>query len=354
MPLSQRENLLRLWRRQGFEFAPTQFSLCPSLVEEFKRRYGERRVEEVFDTPFRGVLKSFLRQPKTAWLEYFPGTEFGPGVTFSPFGVGHEPQEGSLHMTRMHHPMRGFDSLEQFQSYPYPTLGLDDMAEAKAGVAEHKRLGYLSTAGMACTIWETAWYARGMEELMVDMLSGDEKATYHLDRVTALACQRAAAFAEAGAEHIHLGDDIGMQRTIMMSLELYREWLKPRLKQVVDAIRKVNPEIVVSYHSCGYVEPFIPDLIEVGVDVLNPVQPECMSFERIHGEYGDRLSFWGTIGTQTTLPFGSPAEVRAEVLRNLETAGAKGGLLCAPTHLLEPEVPWENIEAYVQACRDFA
>jgi uroporphyrinogen decarboxylase len=123
---------------------------------------------------------------------------------------------------------------------------------------------------------------------------------------------------------------------------------------VVKAAKTANPDIIVSYHSCGYVEPFIPDLIEVGVDVLNPVQPECMSFEKIHAEYGDVLSFWGTIGTQTTMPFGSPDDVRKEVIKNLKIAGAKGGLLCTPTHLLEPEVPWENIEAYIDACKNFS
>ena len=93
--------------------------------------------------------------------------------------------------------------------------------------------------------------------------------------------------------------------------------------------------------------------MEAGVEVLNPVQPECMDFAEIHAEYGKKLSFWGTVGTQSTMPFGTPDEVKAVVRRNLEIAGEAGGLLCTPTHLLEPEVPWENIEAYVEACREF-
>jgi uroporphyrinogen decarboxylase len=97
----------------------------------------------------------------------------------------------------------------------------------------------------------------------------------------------------------------------------------------------------------------VPDLIEVGVDVLNPVQPESMDFARLHAEFGDRLSFNGTLGTQTTMPFGSPEDVREVVFRNLRLAGEKGGLMVEPTHMLEPEVPWENIQAYVDACREF-
>ena len=97
----------------------------------------------------------------------------------------------------------------------------------------------------------------------------------------------------------------------------------------------------------------IPHLIDAGIDVLDPVQPECMSFEDIYKEFGDRISFHGTIGTQTTMPFGTPDEVRREVFKNLEIAGDKGGLLVSPTHMLEPEVPVENLVAYINACRDF-
>jgi len=111
--------------------------------------------------------------------------------------------------------------------------------------------------------------------------------------------------------------------------------------------------LLVFYHSCGFVEPAIPGLIDAGVDILDPVQPECMDFAKLHALYGDRLSFHGTIGTQTTMPFGTPAEVEAVVKRNLDIAGPRGGLMPAPTHLVEPEVPWENMEAFIRACRNY-
>ncbi len=97
----------------------------------------------------------------------------------------------------------------------------------------------------------------------------------------------------------------------------------------------------------------IPHLIDAGVDVLDPVQPECMDFGEIHAQFGDRLSFHGTIGTQSTMPFGTPDDVRREVFKNLEIAGEKGGLFVCPTHLLEPNVPVENVVAYIKACQDF-
>jgi uroporphyrinogen decarboxylase len=134
---------------------------------------------------------------------------------------------------------------------------------------------------------------------------------------------------------------------------MYRKWLKPRLAKVIRAAKEIKPDILVSYHSCGYVTPMINDLIEVGVDILNPVQPECMNVDEVLGEYGERLSFNGTIGTQELMPFGTPAEIREKVHHNLRLAGEKGGLFCCPTHMLEPEVPWENIEAYVEAVNSF-
>jgi len=257
-------------------------------------------------------------------------------------------------MTRMHHPMKNFDSVAQFEAYPWPDFESVDEEVVFESVADIHASGKAAGAGLGMTIWETAWYMRGMPELMMDMVVGDEKATVVLDKVTDSACISAERAARAGVDILHLGDDIGMQEQIMMSLPMYREWLKPRLTRVIDAARAVKPDVLVRYHSCGYVTPFIEDLMEAGVDILNPVQPECMDFAEIHAAYGDVLSFNGTLGTQTTMPFGTPEEVRAVVLRNLEIAGPQGGLFVTPTHLVEPEVPWENIEAYVEAVKEFS
>lgn len=136
-----------------------------------------------------------------------------------------------------------------------------------------------------------------------------------------------------------------MQNTLMMSPQIWRRWLKPRLAEVIAVIRAIRPETLVYYHSCGYIEPFIPDLIEIGVDILNPIQPECMDFRKIHEQYGNQLSFWGGIGTQTTFPFGTPGDIRNRVCELVEICGEKGGIVPAPTHVIEPEVPWENLEA---------
>jgi len=352
MAISQRENIIKLWRREGYEYVPVQFMLCPALVKEFKKRYGEIDHADYFSFPFRDAPLSFKKQD-IDWTVYYPGIKFNPGTNFTAFGVAQEPHPGSMHMHRMHHPMKDFTSLEQFKAYPYPENDVSELEPLTAKVKDLHDRGLAALGGMG-SLWENAWYMRSMEELMMDMFEGSEKASYHFNKVTDITCGRAALLAKAGVDFVHMGDDIGMQSSIMMSEEMYREWLKPLLIRLVKTVKNINPEILFSYHSCGYIEPFIPDLIEAGIDILNPIQPESMSFEKLHAEYGNVLSFWGAIGTQTTMPLGTPEDVKRKVNKHLKTAGSKGGLLCAPTHLLEPDVPWENIEAYVQACRDFS
>lgn len=356
--ITPRENLLSLYRRQGYEHVPVGFCLCPALEAKYKAIAGDTPMPEYFDYP-EGFCTDWMpglavraRAP-IDWARYYD-SPLKPGTTFDHYGVAREPGGGAAHhMSHMRHPLEGAGSLAELQDYPFPEFDSQSAAAIRDAVDRVQSAGRVAVGGMACTIWETAWYIRGMPQLMMDMALEDEKAAFMLDTITAHACQRAEAFAGAGADILELGDDIGMQQATMMSEEMYRAWLQPRLARVIAAAKRVKPDMLVFYHTCGFVEPLVENLIEAGVDILNPVQPECMDFETIHARYGSRLSFNGTLGTQTTMPFGTPAEVRSVVFRNLERAGASGGLFCCPSHMLEPEVPWENVEAYVTACKEF-
>jgi uroporphyrinogen decarboxylase len=366
-PMTKRENLLGLYRREGCDEVPVGMHLCPALVEEFKRRHpDEASYLEYFGAPYRIIydpgfpwnFDAKWRVPNREhidWMQYYSEDEFQREKRFDLWGTAHEKgSEEAKHMTQMHHPLKDVDSLEAMQAYPWPDFSTVDFSYLHDEVKAVQDQGLAVFVWAECTIWETAWYLRGMDNLMMDMAMADEKATWMLDTITEKACQRARAFARAGADILGLGDDVGMQDALMMSRDMYRAWMKPRLARVIAAAKEVKPDILISYHSCGHVTPLIGDFIEAGVDILNPVQPECMDFEAVFEEYGGRISFNGTIGTQQLMPHGTPEEVKVEVHRNLKIAGEKGGLFCCPTHMLEPEVPWENIEAYVQACRDFA
>lgn len=344
---SLRENLLRTLRRQGFDETPVSLDLCPSQVEAFEARFGHRNYLSYFKVPvrFTGAPISQTFQDGRA---LFKRETLPDNAAINVWGVAHSPQPNCFHMTHMHHPLAGDATLQEVREYPLPILTEDALAAATARTKEIHDSGLAAMAGMACTIWEISWYIRSMEDLMADMVSEDERAVIHLDRITELACRRSRVCAQAGMDIIQYGDDIGMQHSTMMSVDMWRQWLKPRFARVIRAAREVKPDIIVFYHSCGYVTPFLEDLIEIGVDILNPVQPECMDFNEIYQMVGDRMSFWGTIGTQTTLPFGSVEEVRKVVRSRLETCGSKGGIVIAPTHLVEPEVPWENLKAMAE------
>lgn len=351
--MTPRENLLALLRRENYEWQPPEFNLCPSLIEEYKNRTGSSLdYMDYFQMAWRYIEGPIIKNNDEIYLGYY--SDIKPGTTLDEWGVAYEPGSAAAkHMRYMRCPLKGVDSLEEIKNYPFPDFKTADMSGIKSSVDEIHRRGLAAVAMEQCTIWERAWYIRGMEDLMMDMMSDDPIAEYILDTVTEQSVFIAEAYTRAGADILSLGDDIGMQRTPMMSEELYCKWLKPRLRRVIDAARAINPDILVEYHSCGCATMFIPHLIDAGIDILNPIQPESMDFREIYKEYGGKLSFHGTIGTQTTMPFGTPEEVKAKVREHLEIAKEYGGLYVSPTHLLEPEVPWENIEAYAEACREY-
>ncbi len=351
--MTPRENFLSLVRREGYEYIPVEFILCPSLIERFKKETGAEDYQEYFEFPWRDIEDIRLKDHDVEKYRKYFLKPLAEGADIDIWGVGHEKSPNSNHMTYMRNPLENMTTLEELMAYPYPDFANGDASHQPEQVARIKERGLVAVGNMPMTIWECAWYMRSMEELMCDMMMEDEKAEFLFDKVTELAVVRARSYAKAGVDVIFIGDDIGMQNSVMMSEELYCRWIKPKLKEVIDAARSINPDIIIFYHSCGFVEPFIPHLIEAGVDVLNPIQSECMDFAEIHRVHGDKISFHGTVGTQTTMPLGTPEEVRETVFKNLDVAGEKGGLFIAPTHMLEPEVPWENILAYVQACKDY-
>ena len=246
------------------------------------------------------------------------------------------------------------DSLEEIEQFPLPDFDAEyRYVHLDEELKSIHRRDLASVAFMAMTIFETAWQIRGLDRLVTDMISDEDRAACLLDRITKLSAFRAGRFATSGVDVIHIGDDVGMQDRMFISPATWRKWLKPRLARVIDAAREVNPDVVFFYHSDGFVEPIIPELIEIGVNALNPVQPECMDPAVIKERYGDRLAFWGTVGIQDTLPFGRPEDVEAEVKLRIETVGKGGGLYLSPTHVIAPEVPYKNLFALVEAAKKY-
>lgn len=346
-----RENFYRTVKKQKPERVPFNLELCESLLNDFYRRTGIRDYREFFGIPFRFVgLAPSRNLPNYA--PYFQGLTID---SISEWGVGQ--QKGKLaHFSKMIPPMERFESPEQVWEFPLPDiLAGYRWEEVNEKVLDLKNRDFVVVndicGGLAIDIFEPAWYLRGMETLLMDLLIDEPMATACLDRMTGIKCRLAACWAQVGVDVIIYGDDVGAERSMMMKPEIWRKWLKPRLQKAIIAAKEVNPEVLCYYHSDGQIEEIIPDLIEIGVDILNPIQPECMDPKKIKRLYGAQLSFWGTIGTQTTMPFGSVADVRTTVREMIDMVGYDGGLILAPTHLLEPEVPLENVFAFVETAK---
>lgn len=253
------------------------------------------------------------------------------------------------HFTHIESPLRGIQDFQRLKAYPWPDLDQPyRFCDVRNRIAELHALG-LAVAANAGSVFERSWYLRGMEDLLVDMLTAPERAHYLFEHTATLQQYAGEQFARAGADIIITGDDVAGQKGLLMSLETWRQFLKPHLAATVRAVKQANPAAFVFYHSDGNVQALIPDLLDVGIDILNPVQPECMDPAAIKRMYGRRLCFWGTVSVQSTMPLGTPDDVRTEVRARLRDVGQGGGLILAPAHVLGPEVPWENIVAFFQA-----
>jgi uroporphyrinogen decarboxylase len=172
-----------------------------------------------------------------------------------------------------------------------------------------------------------------------------------LDRITEWKMEVYGAWVRAGVDVVWIGDDLGTQRSLVMSPADYRRWYRPRHERLVAHLKSLNPRVFVAFHCCGHVVPLIRDLIEVGVDILEAVQAEAMDIAFLKREFGRDLSFWGGVGAQSVLARRSRQQVIEGVRQTLEIMGPGGGYIAAPCHTLTEEVTWESIEAYHEAVR---
>jgi uroporphyrinogen decarboxylase len=256
----------------------------------------------------------------------------------TPFGIGHytEPKV---------HPLAEAAALSSYRP-PDPDRAelYTDAARAIEGFGgEYWIVGVTVT-----TIFEAAWALRGLERLMMDFVQAPELADEVLEIPFRYHLAAAERLVRMGVDMIWLGDDIGQQSGLLFSPRHWRRFLKPRMAELCARLKAINPELKIAYHTDGCVYALIPELIEIGIDVLNPVQPAAMDPRRLKREYGRELCFWGSMDEQHTLPFGRPDEVRDEVRDRIATLGAGGGLILGPTHHVQLDTPLENFWAMVQ------
>ena len=351
-----RERLLTACRRGQPDRVPFTFGVTPPLQAVFEEKTGASDLAEHFQFDYRTVGAK-PTQKQTDFTPYYSDLQL-VDADFDEWGVAHMRAHGTdpstRHFRRRISPLRNATTVKEVEAFPFPDLDADYRFEGMAEkVAAIKARGLAAWGGLRFSTFDHSWLLRGYETFLMDMISDPEMTAAIMDRVVTILRNTVRQYVRAGVDVIIWGEDVGMQDAMLFSPALWRKWVKPRYASMIDAAKEINPDVIIWYHSDGRIEPIIPELIEIGVEVLNPVQPETMDPAQIKSLYGDKLAFWGTISVQQTMPFGSPDDVRAEVKQRIETVGRGGGFILAPSHVLEPKVPWENILAFVQAARDY-
>jgi uroporphyrinogen decarboxylase len=348
--MTNRELFLAFARFMPVPRIPRRASYTPPLAERLKQELGmeiHHRYPSDADVGPGLTPPAGYRPPD--YTPYFPDYVGKPGFTIDGNGCGHL-SHGYYHFTEYISPLRKASDFRELEQFPIPDRSTWSDTALRVAVRKAHEEGRQASVFLG-HMYETAWQIRGYEPFLEDLLVRREWAEYLLDRIAANNRVSAIAAARAGCDAIWCGDDIANQNAMMFHPDLWRAVMKPRWASVFEAARSIKPDILIWYHSDGNVSAVLDDLIEIGVSILNPVQPECMNPVEIRKRYGQRLAFDGCVGTQTTMPFGTPADVK-RVVRELVEAldGYHGGLMLSPTHVLEPEVPTANILAFFEAC----
>lgn len=368
---TKRERVLKTLAGERADKTPKDAWWTPPALEIFKEKTGQDDPAGYFGCEMREVLAEHVNDPELLLQRapcggqsvYLPTEKYlsiyrnaedvrklQKQFRIDEWGIGYEPCS-TFHFTRMQHPMEAFKTAQDILDYPFPKVAKNRQA-LKSEIDNLKLNDYYVMGNVVAFVFEKAWHLRGIENLLVDFIENEEFASVLLDRILEIKIQMALELAEAGVDQINLGDDVGTQHSMIMCPEMWRKWIKPRLGAFINAVKKVNGKIRIFYHSDGYIEPIIPDLIAIGVDILNPVQPECMDPIALRRRYGQALSFWGVMGCQSTVRFGSPAQVELETKKWIDGVGQNGKLVLGLMSI-EPDTPWENVIAFFNAVEKY-
>jgi len=258
----------------------------------------------------------------------------------TPWGPMREDVKGAL---------AGAGSLAELEAFAWPTPDCLDRSHLKLQCGRYDQHALLY--GFA-DVWQRPALVRGWEGMFIDMMERPDWVHFLCRKFVDFYREDYTRAAEITGGRIDLYlviSDLGSQSGPLISAEMFREFVAPYLKEMTDFIHRLSGRVL--FHSCGTVWPFIPELIELGVDVLDPIQPTCpeMQPESLKRSFGDRLSYHGGIDMQNLLPSATPAQVAAEVRRYCEVLGKDGGYILGPAHLFQPDVPPQNVLAVYQA-----
>jgi uroporphyrinogen decarboxylase len=342
MAFTPRERVLAAVACQKLDRTPRDFWAEPPawnrLLEHVGHRDRDRLLEEL------GIDIRHLELPGPPEIEVRPGVFqnfWGERYVYrlTPWGPMRHDTKGAL---------AGANSFGQLENFPWPRPDQFDYSLLPALCRRYDR--YALLYGFA-DVWQRPGLVRGWEEFFIDLVERPDWVHFLCRKFTDFYKEdytRAAEVTKGRIDLYLLISDLGSQTAPLISLAMFREFVAPYLREMITCIHSLGGKVL--FHSCGMIAPFIEELISLGVDILDPIQPAgpAMAPERLARDFGRRICFHGGIDMQQLLPRASPEQVRAEAQRYCQVLGSSGGYILAPAHLFQPDVPPENILAVYQ------
>ncbi|MCD4670683.1 MAG: hypothetical protein K8S14_09585 [Actinomycetia bacterium] len=325
----KKEKVLDVISRANQDFLPTQIDCTPEMEEKIIKLLNINK--DMIDERLDNYIK-YRRLNEKA------GADKEKGIQYDIWGVGWDLilTEG-FHVR--HHPL--IDS-EDLTKYKFPEPGKKLLSPIEA-ISQEEKDNYFLLSLQDFTLFEKLWSLRGYEKTLMDLYSNEKDINYLLDGITEYHIEMSKKIIKLGiVDGIYTGDDFGTQRGLVMSPGMWRKYFKKRYEKIWEIYK--NNGLSVFHHSCGNIIEIIPDLIEIGLDVLTPIQPEAMNPEELIDKFGGDLSFLGGISTQNTLPFGTSQDVKKEIIDRIRVLGGNNGYIISPSHEITSDCTSENFQ----------
>jgi uroporphyrinogen decarboxylase len=360
--MNSKERVLTALRRTGLpDCVPLQFDLSRSLLESFSQihhipvHYTTSYYEDVTYRISGNELRTAMGSDCVVVGASLPSGYAHPrtddGCIVNEFGM--KMRQGPLYMEVIEEPLRAVTSPGEVLAFPFPDPSAEGRFDDAQSYLEKYKDDFFVIGDLELTMFEMAWHMVGLEKFMIDLTTGEEYVGVLLDRVKEWSIAVGKRLVELGVHGIWTGDDFGAQNGMLISPRLWRNVFKPRFAELWSELRSANQDVLILYHSDGAIAPILDDLIEIGMDVFNPVQPNVPGHDprELKDRFGDRMSFWGAIDQQYLLPNGTPDEIEADVIEKMHILGEGGGYMIAPAHIVQADTSPENLEAFIQAVK---
>lgn len=333
--MTPRDAVYAALRHEEPSHVPYNFMFSPPAEQRLQTHYGVDDLQEHLDIHL--YLYGCVGKPLYAHPD-----EYGPRVT-DEFGVVWATSEVDRGYP-VEHPL-GRPTLEGFE-LPDP-LAPARWRGVAAAAARYPRQFRVAVIG---DLWERAHFLRGLDELLMDVVAEPSFVHELLEAICEYNLATLEGMVGFEPDGVFISDDYGFQDQLMMRPEHWRALVRPHVGRLLTAARSYG--LVTMLHTCGRVVDIIPDLIELGLDILHPIQPEAMDIFALKREFGADITFCGGISTQGLLPFGTPAEIRANVRETIDVMGAGGGYITEPGITLQADIPTQNLVALIETARE--